>query len=1800
MLKNTRLFFLLIVGLIATTALQAQSVVNHNIDTDGNLIIPHTSTSNYVVTGITTTNQIVVGSGYQGKITLSNVSITVSYPGQGNSFSVRGGNGSTPTFTGSPMTIFGRNNQSNLSPVTKVDLVLEGDNLLYGNALSVFPHDMAHCGLQVDQGAQVHISAIDPNNNASGVLFARSGNRDSASPSGTQTTQTGAGIGALSRGTLAANRPYNWEQGTATITDGNGVNKGTAPTSGGNVIISSGTITAWGGHGAGIGGGYMTYYDGIIIIYGGIVNAYAAVHSAGIGSGCPIGGGLGVIDQYSPNSSIFVLPPAAIRAYGRGNEYTPLNPDLALAGTKNVTYLNDPNKHLMNIRTVDYEPNANIYLDLTETTGLSAIFNSLDIDYDLTKVRVGRTNTSGTMQLRGQLEQLTTFFTDASSSNAANLGRPYLPVKTTVLADQNIILPLLSTRIAFTDIPSIPMETGYTAAQALTNAPRIRVEYNDPVSMTGVSFVLQNGAASDFTLPIRFYGPDGVSEIAQPTTLTNGMVFYIALPIKTDRPTGIYFEVLLIDGTWGMTPLPGYIRRIGEQRIVYNDTDNNNNIKVTANPTNFSEIHPTSRTVNLTLNINHTGQSIPYDMDNVTAKYIVTTEPNYNNALAATPLSGWSNLNISPTEGANINTMLSFSGKPAGTYYIHWHVVSGTIYAHSKDVESPPRQYGAFGAYEIMLPAEAVPDTTSDLQNTQILIDVLANDKISVCPTVIPTPATLSGTQGSAVTSGNKILYTPAADFVGRDSLEYSIVCSGITYTAKIYVYVYGYPDNISDADCFGTPAGFSFNFNPNPVKLGEGYIHGYSTAYGGDIDGDGIPELFALGGATGTIWCGTDVYSFMGTGETKKIPVSTLATGGSIALGRVKTNAGDTTLVFLLNHEDKYMYAYSYHNGNYVEYWKSSVIINNTVVHNYEQAHTMGLADFNNDGYTEIYVNNSIFDAATGNLLCRATGNEGFAESHTGTLTSITAVGDFNGDGKLELAAGNIVWEVDINRPAMTGSMTVYSQMTLPAELSGLHDGHTHVVDLDLDGYLDVVVSKMKNTDIYIYVWNPVKKEIIASASMPAPFAPGGNWWEGYGKGLPFIGNIDTDPYPEIILLAEKIMAFKYDGTTTLSVFWEMDHTDSSFGTGMTLFDFNQDGMSEIVYRDETHLRIIDGSGVPTVLAATPLISSTLTEYPIILDMDNDGSAEIVISGGAEGNSSLGYLAVYKPLTGTWAPARKVWNQYAYNAVNVNNDLTIPQYQINPATAFPGEDKALGTGDDVHPYNTFLQQQTILSKDGLPLWEMPDVYPDPSLSGLVVIGDSVSVTVGITNQGDAAIGSPIFVTLYKDAISSANELAMDSANIQINPGETGYVTVNIPDIKPYLPFLNIVIRVNDRKEVFMYQAECKDDNNVMILQNPRLGLMMKKDATLLGNQHNGTYPNPVSVLFGEDIEYTITAVNASLTPGTVTVVDTIPAYLKYVASSADNGGVHSTTTGITPQRDVVTWTLGSVPSLGTRIVKFKATPVDGSSASQPLFINSAWVKMGALSVPTNSTYHQGAGVSITTFSAGLGGQIYNAVEQAIDYMTAPRSGIVIAPEEGYRFAGWSHNGYTSLRGKTIEAKSGIMYYDTLTVYGNVELHASFSLEEYAIEYYLNGSENDEMNPEKYTIKSGTIALGAPWKAGDMFIGWTGSNGETPQQSVVIESGHTGALVFYANFLHSGCEGVEPEATDDEDKVWAVEGNLYIRTSEAGSIVRIYSTDGILYEQFTIASPGVTSKRFLRGVYIVTINNNVGRKVSVF
>ncbi|MDR1781038.1 MAG: hypothetical protein LBR50_09980, partial [Tannerella sp.] len=159
---------------------------------------------------------------------------------------------------------------------------------------------------------------------------------------------------------------------------------------------------------------------------------------------------------------------------------------------------------------------------------------------------------------------------------------------------------------------------------------------------------------------------------------------------------------------------------------------------------------------------------------------------------------------------------------------------------------------------------------------------------------------------------------------------------------------------------------------------------------------------------------------------------------------------------------------------------------------------------------------------------------------------------------------------------------------------------------------------------------------------------------------------------------VAGALFALTYDVEAgDLKASFLMEHYDRSLNTGFTLFDFDNDGVQEICYRDEKTLRIIkptkpyvsiSDNDPSVILFKEQCNSDTGFEYPVIADVDNDASAEICVLGtfNSAENVYEAFLFVLGNGSGDkFAPARKVWNQFMYDPFKIDDNLQTP---IRPA----------------------------------------------------------------------------------------------------------------------------------------------------------------------------------------------------------------------------------------------------------------------------------------------------------------------------------------------------------------------------------------------------------------------------------------------------------------------------------------------------------------------------------------------------
>ncbi len=552
-------------------------------------------------------------------------------------------------------------------------------------------------------------------------------------------------------------------------------------------------------------------------------------------------------------------------------------------------------------------------------------------------------------------------------------------------------------------------------------------------------------------------------------------------------------------------------------------------------------------------------------------------------------------------------------------------------------------------------------------------------------------------------------------------------------------------PDNVFDVDCAISPDSNAFTMTelfkcPN--------VNSMSTPMVADMDGDGLPEIIACCYSSGAPYYNTGFHVVNGQTGELKYTLNTVQYCNSGLMATIADVDHDGKSELFLLGRDQRLYCYNYNGG---VRWSSA----NTVANNY----LLSAADVNNDGVAEIVCGEYVYDAQTGVLLLHGSMVEtgmGFGAPHGVHLPYyhipyyMYALGDVDGDGTLELCAGNTIYKIVITNNTGTAgnSWSILRQADTPATIEN-KDGQTFLVDFDNDGDFDVCVigithSLTQSTSLHtldVYVWDGQTSQLIAHSPLTIHNKSGAS--------IPFSGDLNGDGYPEIIFSADPgMMAYTYD---SVSSSMGLMHSYALFGetAGYTLFDFNQDGRNEIVYRGTTQLYIADGVTLENLCPPMTAYSGTITEYPIVADVNADGHAEIIVARAYNdwnsGGGANGWVSVYgSQIPGAWSSARKVWNQWAYSSVNINEDLTVPQYRFDVSTQFPNGEK---------PFNGFLRQMPYIDPQGNLFNPVADVVL--SETNAVVQGDSVVFSLTYCNIGDNPLFAPYPVTVYANTLGS-------------------------------------------------------------------------------------------------------------------------------------------------------------------------------------------------------------------------------------------------------------------------------------------------------------------------------------------------------------------------------------------------------------------------------------------------------------
>lgn len=394
-------------------------------------------------------------------------------------------------------------------------------------------------------------------------------------------------------------------------------------------------------------------------------------------------------------------------------------------------------------------------------------------------------------------------------------------------------------------------------------------------------------------------------------------------------------------------------------------------------------------------------------------------------------------------------------------------------------------------------------------------------------------------------------------------------------------------------------------------------------------------------------------------------------------------------------------------------------------------------IADFNGDGNPEVYFGNRIYNSQTGALI--ASGGAGSKGVNPNAVAWHSAAGDLlPAIPGLELACGNTVYAVDIAAGTLTPQ---------PNNLGALPDGFTSLADMNMDGLLDVVVTYNGN----VYVWNPVSGN---------QFGPTFNIPNTTTGGRPNVADYDNDGQPEIgVGGSNRYVVIDFDiPTLTLSQLWINTTVDGSQMTTGSAFDFEGDGITEVVYRDENTLFIYDGA-TGNVKASIPCGSGTRTEFPTVADVDGDGSANIICNCATANQGSTGKTRVYSSAGIPWIDTRSVMNQHGYSIVNINDDLSVPTNQQNTA--------------QIPAINRFISQVPIFDVAWNPIFvPIPDLTVAVDTVEVCNTVNMIDVTITACNIGSNNVTAPFPVSFYNGNPSVGGTL-ISTANFTTLPLDT-------------------------------------------------------------------------------------------------------------------------------------------------------------------------------------------------------------------------------------------------------------------------------------------------------------------------------------------------------------------------------------------------------------------------------------------
>jgi Ca2+-binding RTX toxin-like protein len=435
----------------------------------------------------------------------------------------------------------------------------------------------------------------------------------------------------------------------------------------------------------------------------------------------------------------------------------------------------------------------------------------------------------------------------------------------------------------------------------------------------------------------------------------------------------------------------------------------------------------------------------------------------------------------------------------------------------------------------------------------------------------------------------------------------------------------------------------------------------------------------------------------------------------------------------------------------------------------------SVGIGDFNSDGKPDLAVANLDDSFYTVSILLNTTApvattptfapkvdfNTGY-RPHGLSIGDITAVsvGDFNGDGKPDLAVAN----------ARTNNASILLNTTAPGAttptftdqvsfVTGSYSTSVSVGDINGDGKPDLAVANPRSSNVSILL------NTTATGATTPTFADQVSFATGFYSYPVSIGDINGDGKPDLVVVNTNntvsiLLNTTAPGATTPTFNPKVDFNTGIIPVSVSIGDINGDGKPDLALANATSRNVSILFNATATGATTPTFTTKVDFAggiaPVSIstdDINGDGKPDLAVANSSNKNVSILLNNTPKVTAVSATTANGSYNAGATIAITVTFDAAVN------VTGTPRLQLETGTNDQFATYNGG-SGGTTLTFDYV-------VQAGDVSSDLQYLGTNALTLNGGTIKETAATAFDAFLML--PALTSANSLGVSKA-IVINP----------------------------------------------------------------------------------------------------------------------------------------------------------------------------------------------------------------------------------------------------------------------------------------------------------------------------------------------------------------------------------------------------------------------------------------------